>query len=674
MSISILYFLLNLGLAFFIASYLYFFTKKRNKKFSWMLFALRFFSVLALLMLLINPKWERKELHVEKPKLVIAVDNSASITYVKGEELVENILHEIKNNRALQDKFNVKMYSFGTQTQVLDSLSFLEKQTNPTDVINQIDALSYPSNTPVLLITDGNQTQGTNYEYIKTNHTVFPVVIGDTTRYEDLAITKINVNPYSFLNNKFPIEIFTLYKGVQSVSVQLSIYDNKNKIFTKRLSFTKENNTQQVSVMLPSNAVGNHYYQAVLSKLKGEKNTRNNKKDFSVEVVDQQTEILILSSFSHPDLGALKKSIESNKQRKATIEIGSGKSLDFSKYKLVILYQPTAIHKAALKSMYAHKNGIFIITGRQTDWTFLNNNQEGFSKKTTNQTEQYLAVYNSNFPEFVTKDIGFEELPPLKDKFGVIHFQVPFQPLLYQKIGNTLTETPLLATYEEKNQKNVVLFGEGFWQWRMLSKITHKSNQSFDDFWSALFQYTTQKKKTKQLDLSYKNLYYSNEQVSIKASYVDVNYQIDSKVSLWLYLTNKNTKKTTKTPFYFENDQYKVLLSNLKPGKYTFQVKVLDKDINNFGSFKVLDYNIEQQFSTANLKGLKDLALQTGGEIIYSNKIVTRLQSFVADTKYKSIQKSKIISKPLIDWQWLLGFIILSLSIEWFIRKYKGLV
>lgn len=208
----------------------------------------------------------------------------------------------------------------------------------------------------------------------------------------------------------------------------------------------------------------------------------------------------------------------------------------------------------------------------------------------------------------------------------------------------------------------------------MLSKISHKSNQSFDDFWSALFQYTAQKKKTKQLNLSYDKLYYSNEQVLLKASYVDVNYQIDTNASLWLYLTNKETKETKKMPFYLENSQYKVVLSNLKPGKYIFKVKVLDQDITNFGNFKILDYNVEQQFSTANLTALQNLAMKTGGNLSYPNRINKQIQRWVEASEYKSIQKSKIISKPLIDWQWLLGFIILSLSVEWFIRKYRGLI
>jgi len=226
MNISILYYLLSVGFALLIAAALYYIPKKKK---SCYLFGLRFLSVLSLLTLLINPKWEREELTIEKPQLVIAVDNSASIAFVKGKETVENILSELNKNTNLQDKFTIKHYSFGKQTKVFDSLTFAENQSNPTDLIRQMDALSSREKTPIFLITDGNQTLGTSYEYVKTKNKVFPIIVGDTTQYTDLAITKINVNQYSFLDNQFPVEIFTLYTGIQNTGAQLSIFNNKKR-------------------------------------------------------------------------------------------------------------------------------------------------------------------------------------------------------------------------------------------------------------------------------------------------------------------------------------------------------------------------------------------------------------------------------------------------------------
>ncbi len=674
MNTSILYYLLVLGIALILAAFLYYFPKKKNKKVSWALFFLRFLSLVALLTLFVNPKWERESFYIEKPQLVIAVDNSASIAFVKGKKAVQKIMSIFKKNAVLHEKFDVKYFQFGEQARLLDSLTFSENQTNPTALIQQIDALFPSKETPVFLITDGNQTLGNSYLYTQTKNPIYPVVVGDTTQYVDLAITQINVNKYSFLDNQFPVEIFTSHKGTQNTDTQLSIYQNKNRVFTKKLQFSKQKPTQTIDLKLPAKAIGNQYYRAVITPLSIEKNTQNNKKDFSVEVVDQQTEILILSSFSHPDLGALKNSIESNKQRKASIIIGTGNNLDFSKYHLLILYQPTANQATAINKINSQKKNVFIITGTQTDWHFLNKIQSSFTKRHTKLTENYLGVFNANYSGFVTKDIGFEQLPPLKDIFGSVSFRTPYETLLFQKIGNTTTESPLLASYTQENQKNVILFGEGFWRWRMQSKVAHKNNQVFDEFWGAIFQYLVSNEKQQRLHIDYKKLLYSNEEVIIKASFVDKNFQIDTKASIWFYLTNKKTKETKKRPFYLENNHHTLNLSNLNTGNYSFSIKVLEHKEQFFGSFKILDYNIEQQFNTADLNSLQKLAEQTGGKTLFANTIETNLQNFLKNDRYKSLQKSKKITKPLIDWYWLLGFIILSLSTEWFIRKYRGLV
>ena len=44
------------------------------------------------------------------------------------------------------------------------------------------------------------------------------------------------------------------------------------------------------------------------------------------------------------------------------------------------------------------------------------------------------------------------------------------------------------------------------------------------------------------------------------------------------------------------------------------------------------------------------------------------------DERYLPIQKSSKNIVPLIDWKYLLFLIVLTLAIEWFLRKYNGLI
>src|SRR5690606_36964092 len=85
------------------------------------------------------------------------------------------------------------------------------------------------------------------------------------------------------------------------------------------ISFSKENNSKILNFYLPANQVGVQSYTAVLEPLENEKNKVNNQKEFAVEVIDQKTNVAIVSDILHPDLGALKKSIEANEQRQVNI-------------------------------------------------------------------------------------------------------------------------------------------------------------------------------------------------------------------------------------------------------------------------------------------------------------------------------------------------------------------
>jgi hypothetical protein len=119
---------------------------------------------------------------------------------------------------------------------------------------------------------------------------------------------------------------------------------------------------------------------------------------------------------------------------------------------------------------------------------------------------------------------------------------------------------------------------------------------------------------------------------------------------------------------------YEAVFKNLKPGNYTFKVNVEGKNITQSGSFKVLDYSAEEQFTSAQYDKLNVLAQNSDGSVVLANQIDLLLKQLYENPNFKNIQKNTVKTTPLIDWKWLLAIIIVSLSTEWFIRKYRGLV
>ena len=654
------------------AYFQYFYKAKNTAKVTISLFFLKALSLFLLLLLLINPIIKTTTYQNTKPTLSVLVDHSKSIEFFNEAVSVKDIVNQLKTNNSLNDKFALENFGFGDNLQVTDSVFFNANETNIYKAINGLDNLNKRKNAPIILITDGNQTIGNDYEFISSNKKIYPIVVGDTTIYKDLKITQVNVNKYSYIKNKFPVEVILNYQGKESITTKFSIFNGAKIVFTKNITFSKEVNSKIITTNLTSTKEGLNYYTASLQKIENEKNTQNNTKNFSVEVIDEQTKILIVTAVLHPDIGAIKKAIESNKQRAVDVFLISEFKNQINDYQLVTVYNPNNKFNNLLNEIKQNNSNFILVTGTNTDWNFLNKQQLGFSKKHINQTENYGANYNSSFLTFLQKDIGFDQFAPLEDKFGEVIFSKDHQNLLTQKINGIQTEQPLLSVLDVNNQKISVVFGEGIWKWRASSFLNTNSFQEFDQFIGNLVQFTASNKKRSRLEVNTDNLYPANSNINISAFYTDKNYKFDARASIEITITNTATKEVKKLPLSLINNSYQVSVDNLISGDYIFSLEVLGQNIKKYGKFKISDYQIEEQFTSANKNKLQKLASKTGGKLYYKNQIESLIQHLIEDKTYFTTQKSIEKEQNLIDWKWILFLVVVLFTAEWFIRKYFG--
>ncbi len=377
---TILYIIIAGILALLVALFQYMYkSKKRSKRYVLLTF-LRFLTLFSVLLLLINPKFEKVTYFNEKPNLVIAVDNSESVSYLKQNEKAKQLLDDLQSNKDLNERFNLDVYSFGKELKPLDSLTFNERQSNVAQVFDNLNQVYNTSIAPTIVISDGNQTYGNDYEFAtnKYKQPIFPIVLGDTIQHTDLKIEQLNVNRYAYLKNKFPIEIIAVYNGKSSVSTELKITSGNATVYSQSLNFNTTNSSQVINVTLPANSVGVQTYKATLIPLENEKNVVNNIKNFAVEVIDQKTNVAIVSDILHPDLGAFKKAIESNEQRQATILKPNEFLNNSNDFQLVIVYQPNNNFKLFYDEIAKLNLNKFTVLGNNTTWSALNNYQSNY--------------------------------------------------------------------------------------------------------------------------------------------------------------------------------------------------------------------------------------------------------------------------------------------------------
>jgi hypothetical protein len=673
-SSTIIYLLVSVVIAGGLTYYQYFYKVKSKSKVNLLLAFLRFISIFGLLLLLINPIISRKTIETIKTPLPIVIDNSASVKDLKADKSAMEVFQKLSENAALADKFDVQTYQFDADFLPSDTIDFKGTQTNIDVVAKNLKNIYKNQNYPTVLISDGNQTSGEDYVFgFDPENKVYPIVVGDTTTYMDLRVAQLNVNRYAFHKNKFPVEIFLNYAGTKSINASFKISQGNVVLNQQTVAFSPSKRSATLNVLLPANKVGLQILKATISSKEQEKNTYNNTKNFAVEVIDQKTEVALISAIAHPDLGAIKRSIETNAQRKVTI-IKPNQINALTNYNVLILYQPNGEFKAVFDQNENAKINSWIITGNDTDYNFLNQNQSSFTFKMSGQKEDYLASFDNQFNLFALDNIGFEQFPPLENPFGTITANGNVNTLLTATIRNISINQPLLAFAENQGKRSAFLFGENIWKWRADIFVNKKSFSDFDIFLDKTIQYLASNNARKSLVVTHERFYNSGEGIEITAQYFNKNYELDEKARLTIAVTNTKTKQVKNFDLLRTTNAFQANLDGLSAGNYTFKVKELNSNSVYSSSFEVLDFDIEKQFVNPDWNKLNQLANQTKGKAYLANQADALIKTLLADDSYKAIQKTIVKKSPLIDWIWLLVLIALSLSAEWFVRKYNGLL
>lgn len=671
---TILLILLSVIISGAVAFYQYLFKADNQNKTNWLLAFLRFISVFSLLLLLINPVISRKSIETNKIPLAIVADNSRSISELKANDVEKEVFEKLTSNSALKEKFEIQTYTFDEEFFAGKPLDFKGNQSNIDNVATNLKQLNKNAYYPVVLLTDGNQTIGNDYVYsFQETASVFPVVLGDTTTTFDLKINQLNANKYAFLKNKFPVEVFLQYNGNKAISANFSIEKNGKKISSQSINFDKKNKVQSVQILLEADRVGLQKYKAVISSATKEKNSYNNVKNFAVEVIDQRKEIAIISDISHPDLGAIKRAIESNAQRKVTL-LKTNSISDFKKYNLLILYQPTASFRKVFDANKNLRINTFIITGMSTDFNLLNQMQSDLDFKLTNKKEDFTSSLVTGFNLFAQNDIQFEQFPPLENPFGKITEKGNLNTLLIAKVNGIDVGNPILTFSEKGNSRSAYLLGENSWKWRMESHVINQSYEKYDQFIDKIIQYLSTNSAKKSLLVEHESFYNSGETIEIFAQYFNKSYELEENANLSINLTNKNTKSTKNYNFSKANNGYQAIFDGLEPGNYAFQVKEATSNASYNGTFEVLDFDVEKQFVNPDVSKLQQLANQNKGEVIHPNQIDKLIQKLLEKDTYLPVEKSLVKNSPLIDWIFLLIILAVSLASEWFVRKFNGLL
>jgi hypothetical protein len=651
--------------------------RKKNIPVKWLPALLRFLTFFLTAALLLAPAFPTTKTNEEKPLLLWLQDNSTSMKASLGKDsnVYKNKVNALLD--AWKDNYTVVPLSFGAGL-TKDSL-FLYHQ-HSTDIAKALQqaAEQYQDRNigAVILSSDGIVNEGVNPLYAPLGNAfpIYSLAVGDSAQPVDLSVNRVYVNKTVALNSSFEIMVDLRAEKLNGKTTNLNLLHNGKNINQSAVKIDKDRFTASFRFETKADVKGFQRYTVELPKQDGEPNISNNRMDFFVEVIDEETKILLLAPAPHPDIAAIKAALEGVPQYKVTISVDGSMPASIQDYNLVIAHQPTG--NPALQKALA-QIPVWFILGSQTNLNAFNDMQTALKITGGGNPNVVLPELNTGFSYF-TLPTGIREvmdkMPPLQAPYGNYVVSAGTQLLMRQKIGSVSTNYPLWL-FQAGTLPRAVLCGEGIWRWRLYEYKNSGKHEIVDELIRQTVSLLSVKKDNRPFRLFMdKYIFSDNEPVHLYAELKNANGELVNNPDVTVIISDTAGHKF---PYHFEKSdkRYYRNLGLLAPGSYRFNgsVNYNGSAYVSEGSFIVESVPLEDFRIFADYDLMYKLAHQSGGSLFTIQNMQSLTDSLAKNALIKPVIHTEKTYVSLIDKRWLFFFILLFAAGEWLLRKYWNL-
>ncbi len=681
---SPLFIAICLGLGIGYAFLLYSAKATWGKTINRILFAARAVVVFFISFLLIGPILKLTENIVEKPTLVLLVDNSTSVKESLPEQKITSLQQEIVNAKTSLEGsgFDVKLKNL--QNEDVSTFTWNSPASDINGAMRNIIADYESKNLAgIMLVSDGIYNSGSSPLYNQSRIPVYTVGTGDTTQRTDLILKNLAYNKIAYQGNKFPLRAEVLVQGLQNQTVNVTITKGGKRISMMSKS-AAGSPLLEFDFLIDATEKGTQRLDVAVEVLQGESNKKNNYATAFIDVVEGKKKILFIAPAPHPDIKALRSVIEKNPNYEFVLHIPGLTNVDPSllqpgKAELIVFYDVLDV-EGRTRNLYDQlsksTSSLLVILGTKTNLRQLSASGIPINFENAGQRDAVTPVVNTSFRNFnfLENTAGvFSRFPPVDVPFGKFSYPSNATVLLYQRIGSVSTDRPLLLNWEDGNKKVAALLGPGIWRWRLNEFADRESTDFFDDVFSKLIQYlSTRDDKRKFRSFAIQNEFAEGTQAIIESQVYNDLFELLYGNSINLQLHDEQGKVTQYNYITSPgNSRYRI--GDLKEGVYQFSASTSLNGKTEVvqGQFIVRTQNIESQNLTADHGLLRKMAVNSGGKFFRDNEWQKLVNDF-SKAEATSIIHSEDSFNPLISLKLVFFLILLLISGEWFSRKYFG--
>ena len=666
-----------------------------DKRTTYGLAALRFVVVSTLCFLLLDPLIRSLRTLTEKPKIVLAVDNSESVA-AAGRPALNRALSSLQTIRQqLTAKgLDVSVRTFGdtvaNDNPDLTQIAFTRRTSDLSGLLSGIRSDYEGRNlTDVVLVSDGIFNQGVSPTFGQYPFAVQTVGLGDTIPKRDIQLKGIVANRIAYLGNQFPVQAEILSNGFEGRSATVVLRQNGRELGRQSVNFRgnvadKSDSFSQLTFQTTAIQKGVQHYVVEVLPQPGEFSTRNNRQDVYIDVIDGKEKVLLLALTPHPDVKAIRSLLEKNQNYEVDVRTLTG-SVDPNPpadktYDLIILHQipDNGGFSNDLVRKYLAKNTpvLFVLGSQSSLGPFNTLNPVMQVNAQSNQSDKVTGVFNPDFKQLNLDPTRLEllnKLPPLAVPYGDFRLQPGSEVVLWQQVGSVRTTKPLLALNVTSSRKTAVLAGEGLWAWRLEEYALTDKQEVVDELMQKVIQLISVKEDRRKLRVyPIRNEFVAGEKVIFETElYNDIYERLhDKPVRLEISDEKGVTRSYNYTPTA-ANSRFEI--SRLPQGAYRFRasVSVNGKTEQSAGQFVVRDLQLEALNTTADHGLLRELAQQTGGQFYGPTRIDDLVRNLTARPRPARLTSTEEMNE-IINWRWLFFVVLTLVTVEWGLRKFYG--
>jgi len=651
----------------------------------WFMAIFRMLVISIISFLLLNPLLKTTSRYAEKPVILFAQDNSMSI--VAGADSSTYHQNYIENLNRLFDQvgsnYKIDKYTFGENIGADFNIDYSAKQTDISNLFDELaERYSHKNVGGLIVATDGIYNRGVNpvYSSNQFNFPVYTIALGDTNLQKDIILNKVNYNRIAYLGNEFPIEIIVNGNMCKGLSSEVTIIKDDTVKYRKRIDFDSDNYFATLKLNLVATEPGLQKYRINISATENEISKANNSQDIYIDILEGRQKILILANSPHPDITALKEAILSNKNYEVDYFKVDNFDQPIQAYNLVLLHGLPSMQntiKDLLEEINENQLPVLYILSKQTLLPLFNRVNSGVKIGDENLIyNESTPIINVSFALFNLSESTIEiskQFPPLISPYGNINLQPSVNSLFFQQIGSIETVEPLFALNQTLDSKTGIIAGTGIWKWRMNNFAKYGNHHAFDEIINKTVQYLSLKLDKSFFRVFSKNDFLENENIEFDAEVYNESYELVNDPEVALTISNSEGKKY---PYVFSktSNAYFLNAGSLPSGNYSFmaRVQVGDKLFNETGEFSIKTLNIENINTRADHNLLYNLAENNGGEMIYPDQLEYLSSVINSREDIKTITYTQQRYTELLNFSWILVFVLSLLAAEWFMRKRAG--